>query len=100
VLGALAALCLVILVTALLARRLAARCATSSGGRCGSASGDFAQPLPIPAFEEFAVVAVEMNRMARQLDERIRGEVRQRQELEAVLSSMVEACSPSTPTPT
>jgi len=31
-----------------------------------------------------------MNRMAAQLDERIRSEIRQRQELEAVLSSMVE----------
>ena len=89
-LGALAALGLVVLVSALLARRLAVPLRELRQGAARFASGEFAQPLPIPAFDEFAVVAEEMNRMATQLDERIRGEVRQRQELEAVLSSMVE----------
>ncbi len=89
-LGALAALGLVVLVSALLARRLAVPVRELQRGAVRFAAGDFSQPLPIPAFEEFAVVAEEMNRMATQLDERIRGEVRQRRELEAVLSSMVE----------
>ena len=66
------------------------RCASCGSGAARFAHGDFSLPLPIPVFDEFAVVAEEMNRMAGQLDERIRGEVRQRQELEAVLSSMVE----------
>jgi two-component system phosphate regulon sensor histidine kinase PhoR len=90
VLGALAALALVILVSALLARRLSAPLRELRQGAARFAQGEFSSPLPVPAFEEFAVVAEEMNRMAAQLDERIRGEVRQRQELEAVLSSMVE----------
>jgi two-component system phosphate regulon sensor histidine kinase PhoR len=90
VLGALAAIGLVVLVSALLARRLAVPLRELRRGAVRFAQGDFSQPLPLPAFDEFAVVTEEMNRMAAQLDERIRGEVRQRQELEAVLSSMVE----------
>jgi len=64
--------------------------ARTAGRRGALRRGDFSQALPIPAFAELAVIAEEMNRMASQLDERIRGEVRQRRELEAVLSSMVE----------
>ncbi|MHB8837137.1 MAG: ATP-binding protein [Candidatus Methylomirabilia bacterium] len=90
VLGALAALALVVLVSALLARRLAVPLRELRQGAARFAGGEFARPLPVPVFDEFAVVTEEMNRMAAQLDERIRGEVRQRQELEAVLSSMVE----------
>ncbi len=90
VLGAFAALGLVILVSAMLARRLAAPLRELRLGAARFAHGEFSQALPVPAFDEFAVVTEEMNRMAAQLDERIRGEVRQRQELEAVLSSMVE----------
>ena len=90
VLGAFAALALVIIVSALLARRLAVPLRELRLGAARFAGGEFSRALPVPAFEEFAVVAEEMNRMAGQLDERIRGEVRQRQELEAVLSSMVE----------
>jgi two-component system phosphate regulon sensor histidine kinase PhoR len=90
VLGALAALALVILVSALLARRLSVPLRELRQGAARFAHGEFSLPLPIPAFDEFAVVAEEMNRMAALLDQRIRGEVRQRQELEAVLSSMVE----------
>jgi two-component system phosphate regulon sensor histidine kinase PhoR len=90
IVGALAALALGILVSALLARRLSLPLRELRQGAARFAGGEFSRPLPIPAFDEFAVVAEEMNRMAAQLDERIRGEVRQRQELEAVLSSMVE----------
>jgi two-component system phosphate regulon sensor histidine kinase PhoR len=90
VLGALAALALVILVSAMLARRLAVPLRELRQGAARFAAGEFSRALPVPAFEEFAVVTEEMNRMAGQLDERIRREVRQRQELEAVLSSMVE----------
>ena len=90
VLGALAALALVVLVSAVLARRLAAPLRELRHGAARFAAGEFSRPLPVPAFDEFAVVAEEMNRMARQLDERIGSEVRQRQELAAVLSSMVE----------
>jgi two-component system phosphate regulon sensor histidine kinase PhoR len=90
VLGAFAALALVILASTLLARRLAVPLRELRSGAARFAAGEFSRALPVPAFEEFAVVTEEMNRMAAQLDDRIRGEVRQRQELEAVLSSMVE----------
>ncbi|MFM1922136.1 MAG: hypothetical protein RLZZ303_3770 [Candidatus Hydrogenedentota bacterium] len=54
------------------------------------ASGDLGQPMPLPESQEMAELAEAMNRMARQLDERIRTAVEQRNEREAILSSMVE----------
>lgn len=54
------------------------------------AKGDFSNRLEVPDTEEIAELAESMNRMAAQLDERIRTIVEQRAEQEAVLSSMVE----------
>ncbi len=54
------------------------------------ARGDFSSKLRIPETEEFGVLAEELNRMAQQLDDRIRTVIDQRNELEAVLGSMVE----------
>ncbi len=54
------------------------------------ARGEFDLKLPIPNSEEIAGLAEAMNMMARQLDDRIRTVIRQRNEYEAVLSSMVE----------
>lgn len=54
------------------------------------ASGELEQPMPLPDSQEMAELAEAMNRMARQLDERIRTAVEQRNEREAILSSMVE----------
>jgi len=54
-------------------------------------SGQFDAPFPIPEFEEIAGLAEAMNQMAEQLDERIRTTTQQRNEQEAVLSSMVES---------
>jgi len=54
-------------------------------------AGDLNYRLNITGAEEFHQLALSMNEMARGLDERIRFITRQRNELEAVLSSMVEA---------
>ena len=54
------------------------------------AAGDFSSRIPVPDSEEIGGLAETMNRMAAQLDERIKTVVRQRNELEAVLTSMVE----------
>ena len=54
------------------------------------ASGDLNLRLPIPDETELAELARALNEMARQLNERINTITRQRNELEAILSSMVE----------
>jgi two-component system phosphate regulon sensor histidine kinase PhoR len=54
------------------------------------ARGDLRHKLPIPASTEAAAVAEAMNEMAAQLDARTQDVSRQRNEWEAILSSMVE----------
>lgn len=54
------------------------------------ARGDLTNRLPVPQSDEIGGLAEAMNRMAAQLDERISTILQQRNEQEAVLSSMVE----------
>jgi two-component system, OmpR family, phosphate regulon sensor histidine kinase PhoR len=54
------------------------------------AAGQLDTRLPIPDSEEIGSLAISMNRMAAQLGERIQTVERQRNELQTVLSSMVE----------
>jgi two-component system phosphate regulon sensor histidine kinase PhoR len=54
------------------------------------AHGELSRRLPIPPSKEIGGLAEAMNEMAAQLDEKIRTVVQQRNEREAVLSSMVE----------
>lgn len=54
------------------------------------ASGEFEHKLRVSSTQEFGATANALNQMAAQLDDRIKAVVRQRNELEAVLSSMVE----------
>ncbi len=54
------------------------------------ASGDLDFRLPVPDSEETGALAVALNQMATELDARLRDLRRQRNRLEAVLSSMVE----------
>lgn len=54
------------------------------------ARGEFDTKLSVPASAELGSLAEAMNRMAQQLDERIRAVVGQRNEHEALLGSMVE----------
>ncbi len=81
---------LVALLSVLLSRRITAplRAMREAAKRFGH--GDFSARLPVPRVEEFAGLAEEMNRMAGQLDDRIRAVLDQRNELEAILSSMTE----------
>ncbi len=55
------------------------------------AQGDFKNPLLPPNSTEIAGLAEAMNQMATQLDEKLRTVISQRNEQEAVLSSMVES---------
>jgi two-component system phosphate regulon sensor histidine kinase PhoR len=54
------------------------------------AAGDFAHKLAVPRVEEFASVAESINRMAEELDDKLRRLTHERNEREAVLASMVE----------
>jgi two-component system phosphate regulon sensor histidine kinase PhoR len=54
------------------------------------AAGDFSHALLVPKVEEFASVAESINRMAEELDDKLRTLTNERNEREAVLSSMVE----------
>jgi two-component system phosphate regulon sensor histidine kinase PhoR len=54
------------------------------------AAGDFSSKLLVPRTEEFAAVVESLNQMAAELDEKLRTLTQERNEREAVLSSMVE----------
>jgi len=54
------------------------------------ANGEFERRLPLYRSQELAALAQAMNQMAAQLDERIRTVVSQRNEQEAMLTSMIE----------
>jgi two-component system phosphate regulon sensor histidine kinase PhoR len=54
------------------------------------AGGDFSHKILVPATEEFAAVAESLNQMAEELDEKIATLTHERNQREAVLSSMVE----------
>jgi two-component system phosphate regulon sensor histidine kinase PhoR len=54
------------------------------------AAGDFTHKLYVPRTAEFASLAESLNRMADELDDKLRTLTRERNEREAVLSSMVE----------
>jgi len=54
------------------------------------AAGDFTHKLYVPRVEEFASVAESINQMAEELDDKLRRLTHERNEREAVLTSMVE----------
>lgn len=74
----------------LLTRRLIRPLEEMKQGAQRFALGDLATRLPIADIEEIGGLAEAMNNMAAQLDERIRTVTRQRNEQEAILSSMIE----------
>jgi two-component system phosphate regulon sensor histidine kinase PhoR len=61
----------------------------AQGARRMSA-GEFGQKLRVPPVREFAALAESLNRMARQLDDKIRALTAQKNEQEAVLAGMIE----------
>ncbi|TYT76169.1 sensor histidine kinase [Desulfobotulus mexicanus] len=73
-----------------LSRKISAPLIILREGAHRFASGDLSHRLFVPDIQEMAALSEAMNRMAEDLDQRIRMVVRQRNELEAVLSSMVE----------
>ena len=72
-----------------LARRISRPIEEMKSGALRFAQGHL-EKMPVPETEEMAGLAEAMNRMANELDQRINTIVRQRNELETVLSSMVE----------
>ena len=79
------------LVSVWLALRISRPLGEIKAGAERYAEGQLDHRLPASSFEEINVLTEAMNRMAAQLDERIRTIQRQQNELEAVLSSMEEA---------
>jgi len=88
--GVLLAGLLIVSTTIYLSSRITSSVRDIRQGARKFARGDFSSQLRIPETEEFADLAKELNRMAQQLDDRIRTVISQRNELEAVLASMVE----------
>ena len=74
----------------LLARRITRPMEQMRQGAELFAKGQLDQRLPTDGAEEIAALAGALNNMAAQLDERFQTVIRQRNELEAVLTSMIE----------
>jgi two-component system, OmpR family, phosphate regulon sensor histidine kinase PhoR len=85
---------IVVLLSALVSLAISRRITTPLNemrlGTARFARGDLEHRLPVPEFEEMAVLAESMNSMARQLHERLETTAAQRNEKEAMLSSMSE----------
>jgi two-component system, OmpR family, phosphate regulon sensor histidine kinase PhoR len=71
-------------------RRISRQVREIGDGAALLASGDFAHKLYVPRTREFASLAESLNHMAGELDDQIGTLTRERNEREAVLSSMVE----------
>lgn len=78
------AVCLVI------SRRISSPIEIMRQGAARFARGDLAHRLDIPTTVELAALAEAMNQMANDLENRIQAVIRQRNEIKAVLSSMME----------
>jgi len=78
------------LLSLVVARRLSHPLEEMKQGAQRFAQGDLRVKVPVPASDELASLAEALNHMAEQLDQRIQTIIRQRQEQEAVLASMVE----------
>jgi two-component system phosphate regulon sensor histidine kinase PhoR len=79
------------LLSYLVARRVVRPLEVMQDGAERFANGDLDHRLQVRGAEELSVLAEALNRMAGQLDERIRTITRQRGELEAILAAMTEA---------
>jgi len=77
-------------ISLLISRQYSRPLEAMKNGAVRFAEGDLAHRLPIPDSDELARLAEAMNRMAAQLNHRIDTIVRQRNELQTVLTSMLE----------
>jgi len=90
ILGGLAITVLATLLSFVILKRISGPLGQLKEGADRFAEGDLLTRLPVPDTEEIGSLAQAMNQMAVHLDERIRTIVKQRNEQEAVLSSMIE----------
>jgi len=90
VIGGLAVALVAALVALAVSRRISRPLGELQKGAERFAEGDLEQPLPVSTVTEISGLAEAMNSMAAQLDERLRTAIRQRNEQEAVLTSMIE----------
>lgn len=90
ILGGLVIVIFAALISFFLSKRIARPLETMKRGAERFAKGELNFKLPVPNTEEIGALAESLNLMARQLDERIKTIVNQRNEQEAVFSSMVE----------
>jgi two-component system phosphate regulon sensor histidine kinase PhoR len=88
--GGVAILALAAVVIFLVSREISSPFEELEKAATSFAAGRLDVRVPVSGSGEMASVAAAMNRMAAELDERLRTVVRQRNEQEAVLSSMVE----------
>ena len=88
--GGLVIAALAAFVSLVVARRISQPIEKIRQGAVRFFEGDLSHRLPVPDTEEMAGLAEAMNRMAVQLDNRMKTVLQQRNELEAVLSSMLE----------
>jgi two-component system phosphate regulon sensor histidine kinase PhoR len=78
------------LVSYLVSRNISAPIAAMKRGAQRFAVGDFSTRLSVSGYEEAGDLAAGLNEMARQLSDRLATITRQKNELDAVLSSMIE----------
>ncbi|MBT3234311.1 MAG: PAS domain-containing protein, partial [Calditrichaeota bacterium] len=90
ILGGLFALLLAAMFSYIVSRKISNPLVKMKSGAERFASGELGHRLETPSVEEFNALAVSLNKMAADLDFRIGTVTKQRNELEAVLSSMVE----------
>jgi two-component system phosphate regulon sensor histidine kinase PhoR len=89
-LGGLCTVLLVAAVTWVISRRITRPLAELRDGAERFARGELAHRLPVADAEEIAALAETLNHMAADLEEKLRTVVRERNEREAILASMVE----------
>ncbi len=90
ILGAVAIAIAILPISLMVAKRISRPVEELKKGADRFSSGDLNHRLPIPTSEEMATLAESMNQMAEKLENRIQTIVRQRSDLEALLSSMTE----------
>ena len=89
-LGALAIAVFAAIISLLVSRQITKPIIEMKQSAQDFAEGQLDQRVPIPNSAELGALAESLNQMARQLDERIRTITRQHNELEVILSSMIE----------
>ncbi len=90
VLGGLLIALFAAIISLFVARRISRPLEEIKKGAVRFAEGDLTHRLPVPDTEEVGALGEAMNQMAAQLNSRIKTAIRQKNELETVLSSMLE----------